>query len=114
VAKTLAESAASDELHLDVAAYHIQQAVEKAVKFDMQMSGIKYNNTHDMDLLWNTAANGGVVLPSWIYDNIDILNSYATKTRYGYDIVSSLRKISQLVEFAQSYISALAPVTEDG
>ena len=99
----------ADELQLDIAAYHIQQTIEKTVKFYLQSNGIVFEKTHDMDKLWTQCEKAELPLPKWIYDNIDILNTYATQTRYGADTVSSLRKITQLATWAKELIAQLAP-----
>lgn len=98
-----------DELQLDIAAYHVQQAIEKAVKFALQVKAVRFERTHDMDRLCTQCEKAGIQLPDWIYDNIDTLNAYATQTRYGSDIVASYRKISMLADSAKEFIHSLTP-----
>ena len=51
IAKTLmtpAENPTNDEMVTDQAAYHIQQGIEKALKYQTEMSGIPYKKIHTL------------------------------------------------------------------
>ena len=100
-----------DDLFIDIAAYHVQQGIEKLVKFSLSTYGVKYSQTHDMSILYEQLENETTNPPSWIYDNIDVLNSYATNTRYGTNVVATIKKIEQLLEYAEKYQESLQPQT---
>lgn len=72
VAELLVKS--SDEYDMDVAAYHLQQAVEKILKQYLELRGIQYSKSHNIELLSEqcddkniTAILGGkeFMLTSW-------------------------------------------------
>ena len=99
----------NDELFTDIAAYHAQQGIEKLVKFVLASNGVKYNPTHDMAVLHEQLENAEIESFPWLEENIDVLNSYATKTRYGSDIVATKKKIVRLLNYAEKTLPKLQP-----
>ena len=65
----------------DIAAYHCQQAAEKAVKAFLVHQGKPYEKTHDIEVL---IALAGEVDPSFsrLDEAADVLTPYATRFRY--------------------------------
>jgi len=110
-ARLLLSQNGSDELLVDIAAYHVQQGIEKLVKFALTLSGVKYKQTHDMDILHEQLEGAGIKIFPWLCENIDTLNSYATKTRYGSDKVATTRKITQLLNLAEGLLPSLEPIS---
>ena len=102
-----------DEVQLDVAAYHVQQAIEKCMKFNIQQAGEVFPRTHDVYLLVQQLEHAGLAAPEWIYNNGDTINSYATKTRYGTSIVSTRKKIQELCELTSKYIEDSKPLLSE-
>ena len=92
-----------DELYLDVSAYHIHQAIEKLLKFQIEHAGESYRKTHDLGLLWEEAEQIELSPPEWIWANRIQLNRYQSETRYGDDIVASRRELKEIVELAEAY-----------
>ena len=103
----------SDELFIDVAAYHVQQGIEKLVKFALSINGIKYKQTHDMAALHEQLEDAEIKIFPWLSENTDTLNSYATKTRYGSDIIATAKKITQLLKHAEDTLPSLQPTCID-
>ena len=99
----------SDELFLDIAAYHIQQGVEKLVKFSLSANGVRPKPTHDILVLIEQLEMAGVEVLPWLRENADTLNAYATKTRYGSNIVAVKTKITQLLGLAEEFMISLQP-----
>ncbi len=79
----------------NVCAYHIQQSVEKLIKYQIQKSGITYNyskiRTHNILFLINYAKSIGVCLnvPDFIVINAERISSREAGSRY--DIHFSIR-----------------------
>ncbi|MCL2378158.1 MAG: HEPN domain-containing protein [Defluviitaleaceae bacterium] len=103
----------SDELLIDIAAYHVQQGIEKLAKFALTINGVKHKQTHDMDILNEQLDDAGITMFPWLRKNVDTLNSYATKTRYGSDIVATINKITQLLSLAEELIPVLKPIINE-
>jgi HEPN domain-containing protein len=98
--------AVSDEMFLDIAAYHLQQCIEKTLKYVLAQNGIEFKKTHEIDELCEQFDEDHLIYPSWVYDNHAVLNKYATTTRYGESIVGNVRLITDLVQKAHEYIQA--------
>jgi HEPN domain-containing protein len=103
------EKAESDELFQDLAAYHIQQAVEKALKFWLSMLGVHYPKTHDVLVLIDKLEGVKQAIPEWLYKNGDLLNEYATKTRYSASIIGTKNKIREIHGSTVELIKRLEP-----
>lgn len=99
----------TDELMKDIAAYHIQQAVEKALKYWLSTIGIEYPRTHDINALIALLETERQTIPNWLYDGSDLLNRYATSSRYGESVVAVQRKIEFFCENTRALLRQLAP-----
>jgi len=79
--ETARRAATGEPPFYDVAAYHCQQAAEKAVKAVLVHHGKPYERTHDIEVLVDLA---GAVDPgfSQLADAADTLTPYATRFRY--------------------------------
>jgi len=110
-ARLILSQISHDELFIDIAAYHVQQGIEKLVKFALAINGIKHKQTHDMDILNEQLEDAGIKTFPWLSENIDTLNAYATRTRYGSDIVATTRKITQLLTIAEGLLPLLRPIS---
>lgn len=74
-----------DDGVLCIAAYHAQQAGELFVKHHLEISGIAYPKTHDLNVLISLFAQSGVAEPFGVQQLrtiSDKLNSYESQTRY--------------------------------
>ena len=69
-AKKLWETPWEDEMILNNAAYHLQQAVEKILKAALECVGVTVPNTHKITRLLSmiTANGAGLVITDWIDD----------------------------------------------
>ena len=84
VAAILLANSGDDEAFLNQAGYHLQQAVELAIKFELEISGVEYVKTHDIDQLIRLAKNNKVDLhlPEYIEDHSEMFSAWESKTRY--------------------------------
>jgi HEPN domain-containing protein len=60
-------------------------------------------------VLTNLLENAGQAVPRWLYDNRDLLNKYATTTRYGDNVIGTKRKVEELIGFAEQLLKQLEP-----
>lgn len=65
----------------DTLGFHAQQAAEKLLKAALATVGLAYPRTHDLGVLIDLLAKGGVVLPDELAD-IDRLTPFGTVFRY--------------------------------
>ena len=91
-----------DEPYLDVAVYHCQQAVEKAIKAYLTYRDIVFEKTHNLSLLLIDCIPLDSSFKQW-EDVAEILTPYASEFRYPKDIMDPSKD-----EAEQALISAKA------
>ena len=96
-----------DELSYDIAAYHVQQAVEKSMKYVLSQNNVAFKKQHDAVLLKEQFEDNGIALPEWFLPNMDTLDKYVTQSRYGTDLVASRTKILELLDCVEEYIKSI-------
>ena len=92
-----------DELQYDALAYHVQQSIEKLMKYELESIGIEYPFDHRVNILYELMEKNNLNPPDWIWQNRVILNEYATSTRYGEDLVATKKEAMDLLELAVEY-----------
>ena len=104
VASLILSSEPSDNVQLDIAAYHLQQAVEKLLKHEMAENGVKFPFVHEIDILCDEMEEAGLSPPEWVRQSEDLLNSYATKTESHNALVASKSKLNNLMPLVDAYL----------
>ena len=92
-----------DEYFLDAAAYHLQQAVEKLLKFKLTISGKEFYKKHKIFEICKLMDSYGIAYPEWIYLNTETLTSYGEDTGYSECVIGDERKIRGLMNKAFDY-----------
>ena len=99
-------SAKASKSYKGLAGYHLQQATEKLIKFQIYESGLRTNNAqiykHSLDDLITYATSLGISLdvPKWINEKKFIIASWEAQGRYDLHFVvrmDTLRKCYQEV-----------------
>ena len=104
ISKHIVKFELSDEVQLDIAAYHVQQAVEKTLKFMLAEHGVAHRKTHSILVLLDQLDRAKIPYPDWLYHNAETLTGYSEETRYGDNLVATKRKLVELVGLAQTMI----------
>lgn len=106
VARMVLDSA-TDELVQNIAAYHVEQAVEKIMKGllvkNNGLAGISHNITElskDLDEL-------DVSYPEWIHDKDDLITSWATTIRYNANFKANHNEIMQIIIDTQKWVDEI-------
>ena len=94
----------SDEVEVEIAAYHLQQGLEKAMKHQMTLLGEDYPKTHEIKRLWSQLDKLGYTPPEWIWQNHRLLTDFAEKTRYGESLVATQREVEEFLILLEEYI----------
>ena len=99
-AKTLWKTTWDDEMMLNNAAYHLQQAVEKVLKGALECIGVTVPNTHKITKLLSMITNHGanLVMTEWIDDHSEMLSEWEAETRYNMDFIVEKRKLDKAIE----------------
>lgn len=96
----------------EIVGFHIQQAIEKAIKSALTRMGQQYEFTHDLSILYRQAENSGLTLPATI-DIVEELTVFAVQFRYllyqeeqGFDRSAGLSLSEKFIEWADSIIES--------
>lgn len=71
----------SEEVADEIIGFHVQQAIEKALKAVLTRLGVQYEYTHDLSVLYQQVENVGLTLPNTIED-VEELTAFAVQFRY--------------------------------
>lgn len=90
----------NDEMILNNAAYHLQQAVEKILKGALECTGITVPNTHKISKLLKMISDHGanLIVTDWIDDHSEMLSEWEAQTRYDMDFLVEKRKLDAAIE----------------
>lgn len=96
----------NDEMILNNAAYHLQQAVEKILKGALECVGVTVPNTHKISKLIKMISDHGanLVLTEWIDDHSEMLSEWETEARYDMDFLVEKRKLDAAMGEIQSFL----------
>lgn len=97
----------TDQLYINKVAYFTQQAVEKLLKFTMEIGGVRYPKTHDISRLVDSCMESRIYVPQKIVDMDRELTSWCTATRYDCDFYVSKRHIESVMQELEDWISVL-------
>ena len=90
---------ASDDVDIDVCAYHCQQCIEKTIKFLIELEGKEYSARHDMDVIIEDLSDEtAVALVKSVMSRVDL---WISSTRYGSSIMSSKKQVEQVIEVCE-------------
>ena len=93
-----------DEIRINTIGYLLEQAVELALKHHLELSGIDYPRTHDIDSLLTLCEAG---LFSEIEPWAGTITAMESKTRYIKNYRLSLRKVEQIMTIAADLIKQI-------
>lgn len=99
-----------DEEQINVMGYHLQQAMELALKYLLEQNGIEYPKTHDIDQLIRLGAKEGaeLYLSEYLEDHAEMFSQWEAKSRYvlGYSIEA--HKVERAMKEVDSYLATVA------
>lgn len=101
--------AINDEAYLDYVGYHIQQALELSIKYMLEMNGVNYPKTHDIDQLIRLANinNVELYLNEYIDDHSEMFSLWEARTRYILNNRLEKRKIERSLSETKSYLDVI-------
>ena len=97
--------AINDEAYLNYVGYHIQQALELSIKYMLEMNGVNYPKTHDIDQLIRLANINNVEL--YIDDHSEMFSLWEARTRYILNYRLEKRKIERSLTETKSYLDVI-------
>lgn len=103
----------TDELSVNIAAYHVQQFIEKWLKYNINLKGCKYSKTHVAAILISEAEAAGVQVPMFITDMSFSLDAWATQSRYNSDLLTTRRVVLSVIEKCETLLQTDTPLTSN-
>lgn len=99
-AEMLWKTSWEDEMILNNAAYHLQQAVEKVLKGALECVGVTVPNTHKITKLISMVINNSanLVITEWIDEHSEMLSEWEAESRYNMDFLVEKRKLDRAME----------------
>ena len=106
-----AGSKSDDEYDLKLAEYHIQQCVEKCLKFALEECGIEYKKTHDLMVLLSQLPETQTILPedveTYLFTYAPALTDWEAKTRYNESYIVAKKYVNAGLSIANSVVSCV-------
>lgn len=104
--------AINDEAYLNYVGYHIQQALELSIKYMLEMNGVNYPKTHDIDQLIRLANinNVELYLNEYIDDHSEMFSLWEARTRYILNYRLEKRKIERSLSETKSYLDVIEKI----
>ena len=86
----------ADDVFIDIAAYHAQQCIEKAVKFLIGLEGKTYIADHRLAVIIEDLSDEEV---KGLVDEIGVsIDSWATTARYKSSIAASVKEVTAILD----------------
>jgi HEPN domain-containing protein len=95
VAKDVYRRFFDDESYASAVCYHLQQAVEKALKYWISMRGKSYPKTHDISALLAIADGCDIPYPEELLAFADMLTLWESTSRYKDDFTATGKQIEK-------------------
>lgn len=96
-----------DEIDLNLASYHIEQTLEKCIKFQLEMQGVKYERTQNISDLVEINEKIGDEMPLELKAELGLIIDWEGKTRYIKDYFVELRTINRVLPKVKAYLSTV-------
>ena len=88
----------NDELITDQAAYHVQQAIEKALKHQIECMGLRYKKTHNITGLIVQLEKNGFCVSDELKRKAFIISDWEALSRYNDDFFVVRKDILDAIE----------------
>ena len=99
-----------DEDQLNIVGYHLQQAVELAMKYLLEQNGIEFPKTHDIDQLIRIARTNDIDLyvSEYLDDHAEMLSLWEAKSRCILGYAIEARKVERMIQEVGLYLERIA------
>lgn len=106
-----------DEMITDQAAYHVQQAIEKALKYQTEMLGIEYKKVHNIAGLISPLEAAGFPVSDELKAKAFVISDWEASSRYNDDfsaVKADIEDAIQLYEELETEILSRLEKNEEG
>lgn len=105
VAKSLYRDIAADDGYINIVGFHIQQAVELALKDFLEYNGIEYPKTHDIGALTAFIPEDQAALFEEVENMAANITEMEARTRYLKNFRLSMRIVDKAMKVAENLIA---------
>ena len=108
-AAVLLDNLAVDELFVNQIACNIQQSYEMAIKYLLELNGVEYPKTHDIDQLIRIAnsAKVNIFISDYLDEHSEMISQWEAKARYVMGYLVELRKIERAMADLKDYLEKI-------
>lgn len=109
LAKTIYKELINDEVYLNYIGYHLQQAVELSIKYNLELNGIEYPKTHDISQLiyLSKLKDIDIGISKYIEDHAEMFTLWESKTRYVLNYKLEKSKVETSIIEVEKYLNNL-------
>lgn len=105
-AKQLSDNALSDEIFLNYAGHHLQQAVEKCIKYQLDQLGADFPKTHNISqlILFAKKENLDLIITDYIDEHSEMFTAWEAMSRYITDYGIEKKKIDRALKEVKAFL----------
>lgn len=97
----------ADEIMQNMAAYHVQQAIEKVIKQLIADKRGYGNIEHDIERLIQDAKTEEISIPDWVEENSYEISKWATTIRYNSNFKTNRDSIFEYIKNTKKWIESI-------
>lgn len=103
-----------DEMITDQAAYHAQQAIEKALKYEIEIKGLEYKKIHNLVGLIAQVEQAGFQISDELKSKAFQISDWEASSRYKDDFIAVTQDIEDAMRLYQELETSILLELEDG
>lgn len=108
-ARIVRQYMSGDESQLNIIAYHLQQSLEFCFKYLLEINGVEYPKTHDIEQLALIAKSNNVdlKLTEYIEEHCEMFSQWEAKARYILGYTVEAKKVDRAILELDHYFAEL-------
>lgn len=95
------------DVAINLAAFDCQQAIEKIVKALVNLSGNRYERTHNIDDLIQQVDKSNFQIPEWLLDTGFMLLIWEASARYKATPVTNYRRVEDVLNKTEEWLKEI-------
>ena len=105
----LRQNVDDDESQLNIIAFHLQQCLEFALKYQFEMNGLEYPRVHTIEQLLSFAKDHEIDLKTtdYIDEHAEMFTQWEAKSRYILGYLVEQKKVDRAIEELKTYLTLI-------
>lgn len=95
-----------DTRFINIAGFHIQQAIEKCIKFQLERAGIDYANNSNLYRLYLSHTEIRNRVPFELREEFPLLAEWKANTRYNKEYAAELSSVKRILAITRSFMNS--------